>query len=229
MTDPYQVLGVSPSATDEQIKNAYRELARKYHPDNYANNPLADLAQEKMKEINEAYDQIQRQRKQQQSSRAGQGYSQGGYSQSGYSQGGYSRGYAGQRSYAGGGSQFADIRQLLNANRVSDAEELLEGIPQSRRDAEWYFLRGRVFYVRGWLDQAYNYYVRANQMSPGNAEYQTALNQLMWQRNTGRPAGGYGDYRNVQTGGASGCDMCMGLICADTCCECVGGDLISCC
>ena len=122
MTDPYQVLGVSPSATDEQIKNAYRELARKYHPDNYANNPLADLAQEKMKEINEAYDQIQRQRKQQQSSRAGQGYSQGGYSQSGYSQSGYSRGYAGQ-----GGSQFADIRQLLNANRVSDAEELLEG------------------------------------------------------------------------------------------------------
>ena len=218
MTDPYQVLGVSPSATDEQIKNAYRELARKYHPDNYANNPLADLAQEKMKEINEAYDQIQRQRKQQHS-RAGQGYSQGGYSQ-----GGYSRGYAGQ-----GGSQFADIRQLLNANRVSDAEELLEGIPQSRRDAEWYFLRGRVFYVRGWLDQAYNYYVRANQMSPGNAEYQTALNQLMWQRNTGRPAGGYGDYRNVQTGGASGCDMCMGLICADTCCECMGGDLISCC
>ena len=213
MTDPYQVLGVSPSATDEQIKNAYRELARKYHPDNYANNPLADLAQEKMKEINEAYDQIQRQRKQQQSSRSGQGYSQGGYSQSGYSQSGYSRGYAGQ-----GGSQFADIRQLLNANRVSDAEELLEGIPQSRRDAEWYFLRGRVFYVRGWLDQAYNYYVRANQMSPGNAEYQTALNQLMWQRNTGRPAGGYGDYRNVQTGGASGCDMCMGLICADTCC-----------
>lgn len=219
MTDPYQVLGVSPSATDEQIKNAYRELARKYHPDNYANNPLADLAQEKMKEINEAYDQIQRQRKQQQSSRSGQGYSQGGYSQSGYS-----RGYAGQ-----GGSQFADIRQLLNANRVSDAEELLEGIPQSRRDAEWYFLRGRVFYVRGWLDQAYNYYVRANQMSPGNAEYQTALNQLMWQRNTGRPAGGYGDYRNVQTGGVSGCDMCMGLICADTCCECMGGDLISCC
>ena len=83
--------------------------------------------------------------------------------------------------------------------------------------------------MRGWLDQAYNYYVRANQMSPGNAEYQTALNQLMWQRNTGRPAGGYGDYRNVQTSGASGCDMCMGLICADTCCECMGGDLISCC
>ena len=219
MTDPYQVLGVSPSATDEQIKNAYRELARKYHPDNYVNNPLADLAQEKMKEINEAYDQIQRQRKQQQQSYSGQA------SNRGYSNAGYSR-----QSYSGQGrSQFADIRQLLNSNRLSEAEELLEGIPQQRRDAEWYYLRGRVFYVHGWLDQAYSYYTRAVQMNPGNAEYQTALNQLMWQRNTGRPSGGYGDYRNVQSGGMSGCDMCSGLICADCCCECMGGDLISCC
>ena len=210
MTDPYQVLGVSPSATDEQIKNAYRELARKYHPDNYVNNPLADLAQEKMKEINEAYDQIQRQRKQQQQSYSGQASANRGYSNAGR-------------------SQFADIRQLLNSNRLSEAEELLEGIPQQRRDAEWYYLRGRVFYVHGWLDQAYSYYTRAVQMNPGNAEYQTALNQLMWQRNTGRPSGGYGDYRNVQSGGMSGCDMCSGLICADCCCECMGGDLISCC
>ena len=220
MTDPYQVLGVSPSATDEQIKNAYRELARKYHPDNYVNNPLADLAQEKMKEINEAYDQIQRQRKQQQQSYSGQASANRGYSNAGYS----------RQSYSGQGrSQFADIRQLLNSNRLSEAEELLEGIPQQRRDAEWYYLRGRVFYVHGWLDQAYSYYTRAVQMNPGNAEYQTALNQLMWQRYTGRPSGGYGDYRNVQSGGMSGCDMCSGLICADCCCECMGGDLISCC
>ena len=58
MKDPYAVLGVSPNASDEEIKNAYREMARKYHPDNYADNPLSDLAGEKMKEINEAYDQI---------------------------------------------------------------------------------------------------------------------------------------------------------------------------
>ena len=164
MTDPYQVLGVSPSATDEQIKNAYRELARKYHPDNYVNNPLADLAQEKMKEINEAYDQIQRQRKQQQQSYSGQASANRGYSNAGYS----------RQSYSGQGrSQFADIRQLLNSNRLSEAEELLEGIPQQRRDAEWYYLRGRVFYVHGWLDQAYSYYTRAVQMNPGNAEYRT--------------------------------------------------------
>ena len=55
MRDPYSVLGVDQNASDEEIKKAYRELARKYHPDNYQNNPLADLAEEKMKEINEAY------------------------------------------------------------------------------------------------------------------------------------------------------------------------------
>ena len=56
MRDPYSVLGVSQNASDDEVKKAYRELARKYHPDNYQNNPLADLAEEKMKEINEAYD-----------------------------------------------------------------------------------------------------------------------------------------------------------------------------
>ena len=63
MTDPYKVLGISPGASDDEVKEAYRRLARKYHPDNYVNNPLSDLATEKMKEINEAYDEIQRQRK----------------------------------------------------------------------------------------------------------------------------------------------------------------------
>lgn len=62
MTDPYVVLGVSRTASDEEIKKKYRELARKYHPDNYANNPLANLAQEKMKQINEAYDAITKER-----------------------------------------------------------------------------------------------------------------------------------------------------------------------
>ena len=58
VNDPYKVLEISPEATDEEVKTAYREMARKYHPDNYANNPLSDLAQEKMQEINEAYDTI---------------------------------------------------------------------------------------------------------------------------------------------------------------------------
>lgn len=64
MNDPYAVLGVSSSASEEEIKRAYRDLVKKYHPDNYANNPLADLAEAKMKEVNEAYDAIMKARTQ---------------------------------------------------------------------------------------------------------------------------------------------------------------------
>ena len=87
MSDPYSVLGVKPDASDEEIKRAYRELARKYHPDNYQNNPLADLAEEKMKEINEAYDTINRMR-------SGGGNSGGHQGQSAY-RGSYQQQYSG--------------------------------------------------------------------------------------------------------------------------------------
>ena len=118
MTDPYKVLGVSPDATDEQIKTAYRELAKKYHPDNYDQSPLADLASEKMKEINEAYDAIVNERKQQR---------YGGAAASGY---GGADGY--RRS-----SNYSDVRQLIMNGRVADAEQILNGVPTSGRDAEW--------------------------------------------------------------------------------------------
>ena len=108
MRDPYSVLGVDQNASDEEIKKAYRELARKYHPDNYQNNPLADLAEEKMKEINEAYDAITK-------SRAGGG----GYQQS-------SGSYSQQRSYGGSANPtFAQIRNLINAGDLQTAERLL--------------------------------------------------------------------------------------------------------
>lgn len=216
MTDPYKVLGVASSATDEEVKSAYRELARKYHPDNYQNNPLADLAGEKMKEINEAYDQVMRMR------RSGSSASSSGYGQK--------SSYGG--SYAGASSQYADIRRMINQNRLSEAEELINGVPAGSRDAEWYFLKGSIFYTRGWLDEAYNHFAQACRMNPVNQEYRAAYNQLMWQRQTGNPgmSGGQAPYRQpVQMGGCSACDMCSGLICADCCCECFGGDLISCC
>ena len=212
MTDPYKVLGISEQATDEEVKAAYRELAKKYHPDAYNNNPLADLAAEKMKEINEAYDTIMDQRK----NGGSRGYNpSGGY-------GGY------RQQYSSSGSQFSDIRNMINANRIAEAEELLDGVPASRRDAEWYFLKGSVFYTRGWLEEASSHFSRAVTMAPNNPEYRAAYNQLMWQRNTGTNR--QGPYRTQgQTNGCNGCDMCSGLICADCCCECMGGDLISCC
>ena len=217
--DPYRILGVAPDATDEQVKAAYRDLARKYHPDNYANNPLADLAQEKMKQINEAYDTIQKQRKQNAQS--------GGYQSAGssYQSGAYQYNTGSQSS-----GQFADIRRLVMQKRIVEAEELLEGVPEYQRNAEWYFLKGNIFYSKGWLDEAYKCFTIAAQQNPSNPEYQSALQQMMWQRGSARPAG-MGGAGNVY-GGTAGCDCCdvfSTLWCADCCCECMGGDFIRCC
>ena len=86
MNDPYKILGVPESASDEEVKKAYLKLARKYHPDNYHENPLADLAQEKMKEINAAYEEVQKSRGNRGDRGAGSAASNGSYGQ-GY--GGY--------------------------------------------------------------------------------------------------------------------------------------------
>lgn len=97
MTDPYQVLGISPSATDEEVKKAYRELSRKYHPDAYANNPLSDLAEDKFKEVQTAYTQIMNDR-----ANGNQGYQQGGYSsQGGFGGQGGQGGFGGQSGFGG--------------------------------------------------------------------------------------------------------------------------------
>ena len=125
MRDPYSVLGVSQNASDEEVKKAYRELARKYHPDNYQNNPLADLAEEKMKEINEAYDTITKQRA-------------GGYTgSSSGSYGGYQR-----SGYASGNAAYVRIRNLINAGDLNQAEQMLYEVGQ--KDGEWYFLSGSI-------------------------------------------------------------------------------------
>lgn len=202
MKDPYEVLGIQSSATDDEVKTAYREMARKYHPDNYTNNPLSDLAQEKMQEINEAYDAIIRQRR------------QGGGAQAG-SSGGQGRSST---------SRYSDIRNMISVNRIVDAETLLDGVPSVSRDAEWYFLKGSVLYKKGWLEDAYNHYSTACRMDPSNMEYRSALNQMNMQRQSG-------GYRTTgrPVGGCTACDVCNGLICADCCCECAGGDLIRCC
>lgn len=210
--DPYKVLGVTPNASEEEVKAAYRELAKKYHPDNYADSPLADLANEKMQEINEAYDMIIKRLRS--GGNAGQS---GGY----YQQGGYQSGQS--------GSAFADVRRMIQQGRITDAEELLDGTPMQSRDAEWYFLKGNVYYQRGWLDDALNNFSTACRLSPNNPEYRAAMNRMMWQRqgNFGSQNGGYRTSGNV--GGCSACDMCSSLLCADCCCECMGGDLIPCC
>ncbi|MBQ1281593.1 MAG: J domain-containing protein [Oscillospiraceae bacterium] len=209
MTDPYKVLGVSRDAQDEDIKKAYRALARKYHPDNYSGSDLADLAEEKMKEINEAYDQIQRERT----------ASKGANTSSGA--GGY-RSSQSSSSYAGAAATLTRVRALINAGRFSEAGILLDSVPQGERSAEWNYLKGCTLLQRGWYHDAQKYFEIACYMDPANADYQAA------KQNLGSTAGPYGKTFS-STSGCSACDMCSGLLCADCLCECCGGDLLQCC
>ena len=194
MNDPYQVLGVSRTATDEEIKKAYRDLARKYHPDNYHDSPLADLAQEKMKEINAAYEEITKER-------SGRGRSAGITQQSGY--GGY--GYGGQ-SYSGSATVLQQVRYAIQLGDLNRAEVLLANY--SDHNAEWNFLKGAVCYRRGWMDEAKRYYQTACQMDPGNAEYRQALDYM---ENGPRQA--------YTPGGTTfGTDLCGSNLCLPMCC-----------
>ena len=200
MNDPYSILGVSKNATDEEIKKAYRELARKYHPDTYQDNPLSDLAADKMKEINEAYDAIMNER------RTGASGSSNAYSAP---------------------SDFKDVRDMINKGQIEQAMVVLDGVPLNKRNAEWYFLSGMVQLRRGRYDTAYSAFATACRMDPNNPEYAQAFSNI--QRKTKGGFGGNPYRTSGNMGGCDACDCCQGLICADCCCECMGGDLIRCC
>lgn len=209
--NPYEVLGISPNASDDEVKRAYRDMTRKYHPDANVNNPLADLAEEKFKEVQEAYDEIMRQRAQ------GGYQSNGGYQGGGYS---YNSGYGTEQN-----PQIQAVYNYLNARRYPEALNVLNGM--NKRDAQWYYLSavananmGNNLIARDQVNQAVN-------MEPNNQQYRRLLNQLEWsgQRYQNNPYGaGYG--RNTDSCGTG--NACCDLWIADTLCECMGGDLCPC-
>lgn len=215
--NPYDVLGVSPSASDDEIKKAYRELTRKYHPDANVDNPLADLAEEKFKEVQEAYDTIMHER--------------ASGSSGGYSYGGSSSGSSGSYSYGGSSSQGGapDPRlqaavNYINSRRFREALNTLDQVPD--RSALWCYLSGCANAGLGNNVLARDHAAQAVNMEPNNPQYRQLLNQLDFstRRYQSSPYGsGYGSGSSCGTG-----NMCCDLFIADQLCECMGGDLCSC-
>lgn len=192
--NPYEVLGVEPGADEETVKKAYRALVRKYHPDKYVDNPLADLAAEKMKEINKAYDMI----------------TKGTASDS---DGSYRSNNTDYSSAANGQSGYQMIRMLINMGQYGQALNMLNSIPQN---AEWFYLRGLINMRRGYYDQAMSDINKAVSLDPSNVEYRSTLNNIN-NRNTT-----YHNTGTVTNG--SCCDympcICLPLICPGDCCIC---------
>ena len=200
--NPYEVLGIKPGASQEEIKSAYRKLVKQYHPDQYRDNPLQELAQQKLAEVNDAYNQLT------------SGKSSGSYSSN------TSSSYSNNNSYGNSASELSQARAYLQRRNTAAAEAILNRV--SDRNAEWYFLMGVVHSNKGWYDSALQNITTAANMDPNNFEYRQTLQQL-----TSR-ARGYGQPYYRTTGGNSA-DCCTNLICLDCCCEAMGGDLISCC
>ena len=216
--DPYKVLGVSPDASDEEIKRAYRNLAKKYHPDL---NPGDQEAARKMQQINAAYEQIKNPEKNTQSGTGGYGGSYG-------TGGGYYDPFGGYRQQQSYGSQTGDqyqqaAFQYLRFGRYQEALNALNSCTQ--RNARWYYLSALANDGLGNQVTALEHIRRAVSMEPGNSEYLEALEQI---ENGGaayrRQAG---NFQGFSMGGSPCANLCLCYLMQMFCCG--GRGMFFCC
>lgn len=193
MSDPYKVLGISKDATDEEIKKAYREMSRKYHPDANVNNPNKDKAEEMFKLVQQAYDQIMNEKKYGSSAYGNSSYGQSSYNNSGYGQsdfGGFG-GFGDFGNFGGfggfGGSAYNNNSQstdphytaasnYINNRHYQEALNVLNNI--ENRTAYWYFLSAIANNGVGNNVLALDFAQTAVSMEPDNLTYQRLLQTL---------------------------------------------------
>ena len=201
ISDPYRVLGVSPDASDEEIKSAYRRLAKKYHPDL---NPGDEEAARKMNEINAAYDQIKNPQPQQTA-----------YSDpwSAYTGSAYQSQESAERN------EVKAARNYIRSREFSQAVTALSGVPSAERDSEWYYLHAIAHYNLGNRVQALDSAQRACSMSPGNMQYRQLLQQIQSGAAAYDQSGtGFG-FRSVKFGDNNVClKLCLANLALNLCC-----------
>lgn len=216
MRNPYEVLGVSENAGDEEIKKAYRRLSRLYHPDANINNPDRNEAEEKFKEVQQAYNAIMN--KESSGGFGGSSAHYGYYGYYGYDASAYGSRYErGSAGNAGDGSSsyYTAAVNFIRSGRFREAVHVLEQIPL--RDGKWYYLSAIAMAGMGNIATALEHVRTAMEMEPDNMEYRQLYERLsgtenwyMNQRGFGMPVG------NV---GSTCCELCMlNLLCNMCCC-----------
>ncbi len=198
MRNPYEILEIKENASKEEIKKAYRELAKKYHPDQYGDNPLKDLAEEKMIEINEAYDYLMKNSNDNSNRTSSSSYDN--YSSADNSTDNY--------------SIYQSIRMDINSRNFSSAERKLNGI--NSRDAQWHYLMGIVNMQKGWYDAAYSNISTACNLDPSNMEYREAFSKIQYANQS------YRQPFNTQRDNSI-CNICATLYCIDCFCNGMSG------
>lgn len=203
MINPYQVLGLTPGASDEEIKKAYRNLSRKYHPDANVNNPNKAQAEEKFKEVRQAYDQIMKEKRQ-----------GGNYGSS------YNNAYGGYDSSRGYGRTNTDSPQMQAANYLAnrcyaEALHVLNDIPFGERYARWYYFSAMANQGTGNNITAKEHAARAVEMEPSNMEYRQFQQHLeyggTWYTNMG------GSYERPYSGAGN---WCLSMLFLNMLCNC---------